>query len=258
MNRSQRKRVARSLDKARKDLARAGSETVQDMSRQLELEQYVATLEILVADLEPAERAVAIARRLMETTEKAQKESGRFLDEPARERIACAAGCAWCCHEPLQVSPLDAISVADYLRRHGRSAAPLEEYRARLESEFGYQRERLKACFWACPFLDVGERLCSLYEARPVICRAFHSLEVATCERRVREARPERSVPMHLNLMGFVGLPMEGAHRALKELSVQLSPVVLGPAVALLLNDFESVTRDWIQGQDVFRGVQVT
>ena len=257
MNRSQRKRVARSLDKARKDLARSSGESVQDIGRSLELAQYVSTLEALVSKDSAGESAVKVVTELMANTERAQAESERFLDQAARKQVDCSIGCAWCCHEPLQVSVLDAVSVAHRLRETGAGSERLEQYCAKLESEIGYQRSRLKGCFWACPFLDVSQRLCSLYQARPVVCRAFHSLDVSTCERNIQQRLGVRGVPMYLQLMGFIGLPLEGAHRALKEISVDITPVVLGPAVALLLRDFEGVLEEWLAGKPAFEPVQV-
>ncbi len=258
MNRAQRKRVTRSLEKARKDLARGPGESPQEMSCFLELEQYTVTLDTLVSGLPAGQKAAKITDSLMAITERAEQEARRFFEPASLNQIACAAGCAWCCHEPLQVSVLDAISVARHLlRTGGGDLSRLEEYSRRLESEFGYERERLKGCFWACPFLEVSQRLCSLYESRPVICRAFHSLDVYTCERHVRQGQPDRSVPMHLSLMGFVGLPLEGAHRALKEISVDVGPVVLGPAVALLLRDFDNTVQAWLAGEAAFESVQV-
>ena len=113
------------------------------------------------------------------------------------------------------------------LKRYNESIAPL-----------GNSRESLKQSFDPCPFLNPRNQ-CSVYEARPVICRAFHSTDVATCESIIKNSSSQRDVPMFTGLFGFRGLRLSGARKALKDMGLDDRPVVLARAVALLLENFE-------------------
>lgn len=252
MNRATRKRVERNLAAARKEFDRLGGNDLTTVSRRLELGQYVETLELL--DQGPA----ALAEAVLRATERVvELEASAFLKPADRDRVDCRAGCAWCCHQPLQVSPLDAVAMTHHLLPT-LDRDRLQAYTQDLSARLPFQREKLKTCFAPCPFLDTETSLCTAYESRPVVCRAFHSTSVEHCRAIHDEQRPVRTVPMFELLMGFVGLPLEGAHRALGELGVDLRPVVLGVAVALLAEDFEGLTRAWLAGERVFEPAVVS
>jgi Fe-S-cluster containining protein len=47
-----------------------------------------------------------------------------------------------------------------------------------------------------CPFLEKGR--CSIYEARPLICRIHHSLEVSASTCEFNRATPDYSIPVEM------------------------------------------------------------
>lgn len=79
-------------------------------------------------------------------------------------RMACAPGCADCCHRRFSVTRLEAAALSDAL------AALPPERRAELS---GRAREGDREM---CPALDPDGR-CAVYEARPLICRT-HGLPI--------------------------------------------------------------------------------
>lgn len=255
MNRATRKRAVRLRDNALKEHDRLGGDDLQSVSNRLDLKQYVAALEQLMAGGEAAECAARLARDVMVQTEYISRDwAPRFIAQADANKIACRRGCAWCCYEPLQVSVLDAVAVAQFLRSRGRADETLPRLRQHCDenlSPLGNRRQALKSSFEPCPFL-AEDQLCSVYEARPVICRAFHSTDVVACERNVREQSANRGVPLYSPLFGFVGLAQEGARRAVREMGLDDRPMVLAIAVALLLEDFDGVVTAWLAGENVF------
>lgn len=252
MNRATRKRVQRLLEEAERELEREPGEDLASVASRVDLRQYALTLALLSAGEPGPEMARALSRELREATVQAHQDGLELVTPEGRARVACKAECTWCCREPLQVSPLDALGVADHL------LAQRDRWMLRLATyELPDRRSaQLKKITTPCPFLG-DNKLCQVYEARPVVCRAFHSTDVSVCRLRVERADGNRTVPMHLEWYGFTGLPLEGAHRALDEAAVERRPVVLGPAVALLLSDFAGVTTRWLAGEPVWGDVAV-
>lgn len=244
MNRAFRKRIQRLLES--RPPVKRGGDPRQDAVDALWDRQYRRTLELL--NEATPERAPEIAIALSHSLHEAAEEATRVAQEwhpNSREGVQCKAGCNWCCHEPLQVSILDAIGVAAV-----DLSTPLD-YRLDMPLE----RHSLKQTFLACPMLVDG--MCSVYASRPVICRAYHSLNVQRCQEIVQAQIPGRQVPMHLELYGFAGLPQEGALQALAEVGIDRRPVVLGLAVRELRDNFEAMTRDWLTGGNAFDRVAV-
>lgn len=128
--------------------------------------------------------------------------SGRPEDLPA-----CRRGCAFCCHQLVPLSAVEAQRIADYLgrlprtqrqgistaidRQSQRFAAWVAQRRPTdiqdRATNQDYLRQRIP-----CPFLGPRNE-CQVYPARPLICRGHHALESsASCE---TGAAPIRTVP---------------------------------------------------------------
>lgn len=97
------------------------------------------------------------------------------LDRVPAARNDCAAGCAFCCHLLVEVTPSEAARIAG----HVRDRAAVEENAGRAEglSAAEYRRARLR-----CAFLDAEDR-CSIYDVRPLACRAHTSRDRHACQR---------------------------------------------------------------------------
>lgn len=95
-------------------------------------------------------------------------------------QIACREGCDFCCNEPVTISFLEAVSLAEHVassfsdQERQRLAERAREYRRR-------SREGL-ACN-PCPFLQNSR--CTIYAQRPLMCRGVHSINVDVCKERL-------------------------------------------------------------------------
>ena len=101
----------------------------------------------------------------------------------AGARIACAAGCTFCCHQRVGVFAHEAVA----LLRHLRATVPRPEAEA-IEQRIltnartidGCTPEQHRAANLRCALLVDGR--CAAYEARPSACARYHSLSRARCE----------------------------------------------------------------------------
>lgn len=113
------------------------------------------------------------------------------LDEAARGALArrpalepaCAAGCSWCCHVDVEASVPEVLAAAAHLHRvllreaMAALRARLAEHAARIAALDAEERWARRI---ACALLAADGR-CSIYEVRPLRCRAFHSCSADRC-----------------------------------------------------------------------------
>jgi hypothetical protein len=101
----------------------------------------------------------------------------------AGAKIACAAGCAFCCHQRVGVFAHEAVA----LLRHVRTLLPradADEIERRIVANArtvdGWTPEQHRAANLRCALLVDGR--CAAYESRPSACARYHSLSRARCE----------------------------------------------------------------------------
>jgi Fe-S-cluster containining protein len=172
---------------------------------------------------------------------------------PPGEEPACRAGCAWCCHVQVAVSAPEAIRVAEHIRRafSPELAADLTRRVAELDAATrGLDPDARVATRLPCALL-VDDR-CAVYPVRPLLCRAWHSLDARACEANYRE--PDR-VPapfgeLRRGLAAHVALGLDDAiwDVGLGEAGVDLD---LTAALRIALEVPDSAAR-WLAGEPVF------
>jgi Fe-S-cluster containining protein len=72
---------------------------------------------------------------------------------------SCRKGCSHCCYQQPTTSVLEAMHIVTYLKNKGK---PLD-----LDPVWNWEKGKVP-----CIFLENGE--CSIYEARPVMCRKYY------------------------------------------------------------------------------------
>ena len=104
---------------------------------------------------------------------------------PNQPATACASGCAPCCHLYVQVPPGSAALIADHIAARFAPAARaalhdrLESAASALRAAPDPTRLRLR-----CVLLGNDDR-CTVYEVRPLSCRAFTSRSLPRCQQVV-------------------------------------------------------------------------
>ncbi|AKT40542.1 YkgJ family cysteine cluster protein [Chondromyces crocatus] len=121
--------------------------------------------------------AVGRAYALLDT------EARRVLAAIPGSGPACAPGCSFCCHVHADATMPELLTVATALRRT-LSPEALDTLRQRLASHVARVEQLDDQARWdariPCAFLGDGGR-CSIYEVRPLRCRAFHSWSATAC-----------------------------------------------------------------------------
>jgi len=108
---------------------------------------------------------------------------------PNQPVLACRAGCDACCHLHVMVPPGVAEAMARHLVAHLAApalAALKTELQKAVEAAQGLPDP--SKLHYRCPLLGVGG-LCTVYEVRPLTCRAFTSKSAAACRALVFDPR---------------------------------------------------------------------
>ena len=118
-------------------------------------------------------------RRAFAAWELARDTLERNLAPQKVEQGACHVGCSWCCRGlEVEVRLAEAARLAYRARRDPRLEVRVRETAkrvARLDAA-----GRLKAGV-PCAFLDEASGACSVYEDRPLACRAYRSRDAGWC-----------------------------------------------------------------------------
>lgn len=143
-----------------------------------------------------------IEQRLSDRIQKSQLEGGTLFEklfesiyvpadnvmEQGKHLFSCGIGCDACCKRMILATPVEAVAIMQFLDQTGRLGdekliSSIHEH-ARLNEGFleTWSDEEDPDLLWfeedvECPFLD--QSACSIYEARPLICRMRHSLSPA-------------------------------------------------------------------------------
>lgn len=100
---------------------------------------------------------------------------------PRYNRIECKKGCAHCCGLTVKATLPELFIIFETLLKQYRESELIElmnrlQERVRLKQEQGNRTDRLKI---NCTFLE--NDICTIYETRPLSCRAWNSTSVRHC-----------------------------------------------------------------------------
>lgn len=155
--------------------------------------------------------------------------------------LKCAAGCAWCCSVRVEATEPEIFLIARELRKH--QSANIPALVERLQS-FVAEADDAPARR-DCALLE--DNRCSIYNARPAVCRRAHSLSAESCKRYAPE------IPQRLDLLLQAGALMQGTSEAYRHTGLHASTHELCHALMLALTD-ETTEARWLNGEAVFAG----
>ncbi len=175
---------------------------------------------------------------------------------PALRLRHCKSGCGLCCVYRVEISPLEAIAVAEYIRAH-HTAEEVAAIKARLtEKDQAIRRltrEEHQVAKIRCALLGDDDR-CTVYEARPIECRAHNSLSLAECEKGYENPRrDDLNIPLDVYAKTWAYAVVDGCKPNLFAARLDQTPYELHSAVLRALES-ENAGGRWLDGQDIFKG----
>ena len=165
---------------------------------------------------------------------------------------ACRAGCTYCCHFSVEVSVPEVLSLASYINANF-SESELEAVKTRVHETERRVRglnsyERLFARV-PCPLLLDGK--CSVYAARPLVCRGYNSFNWVTCAQDMNYSRSWRLIPHDEAERDIYSNVLDGLVTGLKEEGLPSVLLELIAALRIALDQPDAGER-WLAGEAVF------
>jgi hypothetical protein len=159
-------------------------------------------------------------------------------------KIECGPGCSSCCHQNVEVSIPEAILVSLQV------ADPVDPRRAAIletaDAIVGMDPQKRVVCGGPCPLLV--DNKCSVYESRPLQCRAT----LSPCAQGCRDAlQGKNSAQVYPAPQLFAQADKDALRGICKDMSLQYDNVDLVQTVAAILRDPTKVVR-WAMGEHVF------
>ena len=178
------------------------------------------------------------------------------LDQVVRDapKLGCKSGCAWCCYQSVEATIPEAILVAAQL------GDPADPRRARLlenAARFrGLSEPERRRTGRPCALLG-GDNRCTVYDDRPLMCRAMMAGEAEQCHAAHQAAlNGEKETPVDIFMFAqyFILGDQAGLRGILRDMGLQDDLVELTQAVAAFLEDPGLIER-WLNRERIFDAV---
>jgi hypothetical protein len=208
----------------------------------------------ILGSSEPRQAIEALVRDAQDHADWLVEEARRVI--PGAESIACREGCSFCCHLHVIATIPEILRIAADLRSRLDSAAltaldaRIAAHRAAMGGAIGTERRARRA---ACPLLENGR--CTVYPIRPLSCRGWNSLDVATCEAHFVDSGRALHVPIYEPQHHVNALVQEGMGAGLAAAGLESDRVELVAGLAIALGQTDAAER-WLRGERVFAAAQ--
>ena len=167
--------------------------------------------------------------------------------------VACGPDCSYCCHSQIDVLPIEALLILSFLSECFTSKQILL-LMDKIEQRLQRTREKsLDSLFLIknelpCIFLENG--MCSIYEVRPFICRAWNSMDSSLCKKIFNSGKFDDEIEAS-SARNFIF----GSSRSLfadfgKQLKLEAVPFEMTQAIFNCLKTTNPMPL-WLSGQDI-------
>lgn len=175
---------------------------------------------------------------------------------PVEEKIACRAGCAHCCRYEVVLSPAEALLIG-HRAKHSFSEIDVVQLLERINKVLNLREGKTvserAAVLDETPCIFLEDDKCRVYEVRPLICRALHSLDSRSCQEAI-SAREAKVAFVGYSHRYYVFQAVRSAMKqACSEMGLQTDELTIARAM-LDYFDHAEPSNAWVQGRKVFGG----
>lgn len=174
-------------------------------------------------------------------------------------QVDCKKGCSYCCHQSVFVLPYEAITLVKYCKDK-LEINQYNKFREQVIEKDAITSQMTVNQFLnytkPCPFLT--DNVCGVYEVRPMACRLFLSMNVASCEQErnnpsdfTKYARLYE-MPLHIGRMVNEGICAYLSEKGLKPMEW-----ILESSSRILMTE-EHADSGWFKGENIFQPREIS
>ncbi len=169
--------------------------------------------------------------------------------------IECKAGCDWCCHQPIFATSHEFYTLFKYMKDHFSEF----ELRATIQKAYDNYQKRgrmegieLEKSKMPCPLLLDGK--CNAYEARPMACRIYLSMDVKSCQTFFNDPYHKTNYPALLEFPLQAGRMMnEGMNNGLREDGTITYELLMEEGLLMANNNDEPLNQESYSNHPLFK-----
>jgi hypothetical protein len=179
-------------------------------------------------------------------TERLEQEA--LADGP---RLACRAGCDWCCRgTAVDVLAPEILVIVDHLQGSGQEGweAKIRDSARRVQGMSAEERHREAI---PCPLLEIDSGRCSVHPVRPLACRGQGSLRARDCQYGLQHPNEDRPIPKHAALLMSQSAASMGLRLSLSEMDLDARILELTSALDVAISHRRAAER-WARGEKLF------
>jgi Fe-S-cluster containining protein len=187
-----------------------------------------------------------------------QRHEERLAAAKDAPTLACKSGCFWCCYFTVDVRPVEALRIFEFMER-----SLSHEDRARITGEImtnsaafaALDEEARVRSNTKCPFLHLGR--CSIYAVRPQTCRNYHATSAAGCQKAYEEPDNDDIDPEFAPLVYQTGAAhVDAFSHVMQDAGYDVDAYELNGAMAATLNDPSGTLQKFHAKQCVFPALE--
>lgn len=199
---------------------------------------FATTRRIVRDELTQARADIAALGPLAALQRSQRRQDESLAAAPDAHTLDCKAGCAWCCHFSVDIRPVEAFRIVEFMRtlpaqQQEQIRSEIAAQRARLAPLDDLQRMQTNV---KCPFLTAGR--CAIYAARPQTCRNYHATNVAGCRHTYEHPQDLEIDPDFAPMVYQIGgAHVEAFSRAMAEAGYDVAAYEMNLLLDIVLND---------------------
>ena len=182
---------------------------------------------------------------LVETIERKKKIPGK---------IECKVGCSYCCYAQVSLTPPEAVFIGHFIKENyslRQTDALMKRSTGNIRLTKGKSLEERIDIWEKTPCIFLENDKCSIYEVRPFICRAWHSLSVDQCERAFHSGNKDAEIDSTPYRNIIFGAVRDGLSNACDLYGCESIPIEIASSIKIILQH-PSPEEAWIKGEKLF------
>jgi len=175
------------------------------------------------------------------------------------KKIDCKESCHWCCTQAVFINPREALYILKYVRSNFNDEE-LSELKSRVSKKQKNTKDlSLKEQLTHkadCPFLK--DRICSIYSVRPMACRIYLSMSLASCKANYNNPESEKKFAKLYDFPLHAGRMLnEGIASYLREKNIYVPAINIESGMKYFLQSDNSAEL-WLKGDKKFPSPEYT